>query len=148
MNWKIQFRELTGWRLKNDEERTKNGEERWRMFLGMVFWWGFWLWVFGPFPCLFFLVRGEKVTCAQEFDWQSKGGDHFKLWFSFFSCLFVTILYCLVRRPFYIFLLFSSNLRSGTLSFVFFRFLIGNFFLLLLFSSDLWSRTFFVLEAC
>jgi len=27
MNWKIRFRELTGWRPKNDEERTKNDEE-------------------------------------------------------------------------------------------------------------------------
>ena len=27
MNWKIRFRELTSWRLKNDEERTKNDEE-------------------------------------------------------------------------------------------------------------------------
>ena len=25
MNWKVWFRELTGWRPKNDEERTKNG---------------------------------------------------------------------------------------------------------------------------
>ena len=32
MNWKIRFRELTGWRPKNDEERTKNDEERWRIF--------------------------------------------------------------------------------------------------------------------
>jgi len=32
MNWKIRFRELTGWRPKNDEERTKNDEERWRSF--------------------------------------------------------------------------------------------------------------------
>ena len=31
MNWKIQFRELTGWRPKNEEERTKNDEERWRI---------------------------------------------------------------------------------------------------------------------
>jgi len=32
MNWKIGFRELTGWRSKNYEERTKNDEERWRIF--------------------------------------------------------------------------------------------------------------------
>ena len=25
MNWKVRFRELTGWRPKNDEERTKDG---------------------------------------------------------------------------------------------------------------------------
>jgi len=31
MNWKIQFRELTGWRLKNDEEwwRTMKNDEEW-----------------------------------------------------------------------------------------------------------------------
>ena len=33
MNWKIRFRELTGWRPKNDEERMKNDEERWRIFM-------------------------------------------------------------------------------------------------------------------
>jgi len=32
MNWKVRFWELTGWRPKNDEERTKNDEERWRIF--------------------------------------------------------------------------------------------------------------------
>jgi len=32
MNWKVRFRELTGWRPKNDEERTKNDEERWKTF--------------------------------------------------------------------------------------------------------------------
>jgi len=32
MNWKVQFRELTGWRPKNDEEWTKNDEERWKIF--------------------------------------------------------------------------------------------------------------------
>ena len=32
MNWKVQFRELTGWRPKNDEERTKNVEERLKIF--------------------------------------------------------------------------------------------------------------------
>jgi len=31
MNLKIRFRELTGWRLKNDEERMENDEERWRI---------------------------------------------------------------------------------------------------------------------
>jgi len=31
MNWKIRFQERTGWRLKNDEEQTKNDEERWRI---------------------------------------------------------------------------------------------------------------------
>jgi len=32
MNWKVQFRELTGWRPKNDEERMKNVEERLKIF--------------------------------------------------------------------------------------------------------------------
>jgi len=32
MNWKIWFWELTGWRPKYDEERTKNDEEWWRIF--------------------------------------------------------------------------------------------------------------------
>jgi len=32
MNWKVRFRELTGWRPKNDEERTKNDEEQWKIF--------------------------------------------------------------------------------------------------------------------
>ena len=31
MNWKIRFRELTGWRPKNDKEWTKKDEERWRI---------------------------------------------------------------------------------------------------------------------
>ena len=33
MNWKVRFRELTGWRPKNDEERMKNDEERWKIFM-------------------------------------------------------------------------------------------------------------------
>ena len=32
MNWKVQFWELTGWRPKNDEERTINDEERLKIF--------------------------------------------------------------------------------------------------------------------
>ena len=32
MKWKVRFRELTGWRSKNDEERTKNVEERLKIF--------------------------------------------------------------------------------------------------------------------
>ena len=30
MNRKVRFRELTGWRPKNNEERKKNDEEQWR----------------------------------------------------------------------------------------------------------------------
>ena len=36
MNWKVRFWELTGWRPKNDEERTKNDEERWRIFTKLL----------------------------------------------------------------------------------------------------------------
>ena len=47
------------------------------------------------------------------FGWQSKGEDHFRSWFPFFSCLLddnsVLFRYCLVQRPFYIFLLFSCT---------------------------------------
>jgi len=32
MNWKFRFWELTGWRPKNDKERTENDEERWKIF--------------------------------------------------------------------------------------------------------------------
>jgi len=32
MNWKVRFRELTGWRPKNDEEWTTNGKERLKIF--------------------------------------------------------------------------------------------------------------------
>ena len=49
---------------------------------------------FGIFLFCFCLVQGEKVPDAQDFGWQSKGEDHFKSWFPFFSCLLVTILYC------------------------------------------------------
>jgi len=33
MNWKVRFRELIGWRSKNDEERTKNVEKRLKIFV-------------------------------------------------------------------------------------------------------------------
>ena len=81
----------------------------------------------GLFLFCFCLVRGEKVASAQDFGWQSKGGDHFKSWFSFFSCLLVTILYC------------SDIVWSKDLSvyFVFFRSLIGNFSFFFLLSSNL-----------
>ena len=98
------------------------------------------LWEFG-FECFclflfcFCLVWGEKVASAQDFGWQSKGEGHFRSWFPFFSCLlgdnFVLFRYCLVQRPFCIFLLFSSDLWSGTI------------FLFLL-SPTLWLRIFFL----
>jgi len=85
-----------------------------------------------PFLC-FCLVRGEKVVSAQDFGWQSKGEDHFKSWFPFFSCLLVTILYC------------SDIVWSKDLSVYFFCFLPifdWEFFFLFF---DLWSGTFFFL---
>ena len=101
---------------------------------------------FGIFLFCFCLVQGEKVPDAQDFGWQSKGEDHFKSWFPFFSYFLVTIqILSSLKASLYIsfvffrssienfFLLFSSDLWSGTFSFVFFRSLIGNFFLLFLF---------------
>ena len=82
--------------------------------------------------CLFLfcfcLVRGEQVTDAQDFGWQSKGNDHFRSWSPFFSCLLgdnsVLFRCCLVQRPFYIFLLFPSDPWSG----IFFLLLSFDFF--------------------
>jgi len=73
--------------------------------------------VFGLFLFYFCLVWGEQVTDAPDFGWQSKGEDHFRSWFTFFSCLHgdhsVLFRYCLVQRPFCIFVMFSSDLWSG-----------------------------------
>jgi len=69
--------------------------------------------VLGLFLFYFCLVWGEQATDAQDFGWQPKGEDHFRSWFPFlFFVYLVTILsrYYLVQRPFYIFLLFSSDL--------------------------------------
>ena len=117
-------------------------------FSGMVFWWGIWLWMFGPFPFLFFfLVRGDKFASAQDFGLQSKEMDHFNSWFSFFSCLLVTILYysdIVWSKDFSVYFVFFRSL-IGNFSFFFFCFLpilIGNFLFLL--SSDLWLRIFFL----
>jgi len=118
-------------------------------FLGIVFLVGnLALSVF--FLFCFCLVRGEKVTSAQDFGWQSQGEDRFKLWFPFFSYLLVTILYCsncLVWRPFYTFPFCFLPILIGNLffPFVFFQRLIGNpFFFSLLFSSNVCSGTFFL----
>ena len=110
----------------------------------------------GLFLFCFCLVRGKKVASAQDFGWQSKGGDHFKSWFSLFSCLLLIILYCSdiawSKDLFCIFLLFSSNLWLGILflfvflpifdwefsSLAFFRSLIGNF--LFLFFVFFWGQ--------
>ena len=57
---------------------------------------------FSFFLFCFCLVRGEKVAGAQDFGWQSKGEDHFRSWFPFFSCLLgdnsVLFRYCLVLK--------------------------------------------------
>ena len=93
------------------------------------------------FSAFWFLARGEQVTDAQDFGWQSKREDHFRSWFPFFSCFLgdKSLLFRsrLVWRPFCIFLLFSSDPWSG----IFFLFcvsafshsLIGNFLPLLCF---------------
>jgi len=101
---------------------------------------------FGLFLFYFCLVRGEKVAGARDYGWQSKGEDHFKSWFPFFSYLLVTILYC------------SNIVWSEDFSVYFFCFLpifdLEFFFLfcflpifdwefLFLLSSDFWSGTFF-----
>jgi len=97
--------------------------------------------VLGLFLFCFCLVWGEQVTDARDFGWQSKGEDHFRSWFPFFSCLLgdnsVLFRYCLAQRPFCVFLLFSSDVWSR----IFFLFafspsLIGNF-LLFAFSDSL-----------
>jgi len=121
-----------------------------RTFLGIVFLVGNLVECFGLSLFCFCLVWGEKVASAQDFGRQPKGEDHFKLWFPFFPYLVVAILYCLdiclVRRPFFIILSFSSDLWSGifffpwfsfdlrpgtfffSFSFIFFRSLTGNCF--------------------
>ena len=97
------------------------------LFLGNnVFWRGIWLWVFWPFPFLFLSsARQKKSPTHKIFGRQPKGEDHFRSWFSFFPYLVVKILYCLdiclVLRPFCRFLLFSSDLWSGSF-FLFFSF--------------------------
>ena len=101
---------------------------------------------FGLFLFYFCLVRGEKVSSAQDFGWQSKGKDHFKSWFPLFSIFgydyfgylfgLKTLLYnsfiffwswsrVFFSRSFFVF--FRSLMRICF--FVFFRSLIGNFFL-------------------
>ena len=85
--------------------------------------------ILGLFLFCFCLVWGEKVTDAQDFGWQSKGEDHFRSWFPFFFCLLgdnsVFFRCCLVQRPFYTFLLFSSDFWSG----IFFLLLSSSFWL-------------------
>ena len=82
----------------------------------------------------FCLVWGEQVTNTQDFGWQSKGENHFKSWFPFFSCLLgdnsVLFRCCLVQRPF---LHISS---------IFFWSLIGNFLSFLLSPTFSWLGIF------
>ena len=107
----------------------------------------------GLFLFCFYLVRGDKVVSAQDFGWRSKGEDHFKPWFPFFSCLLVTILYCsdifwskdlsvyffcflpIFDRKFFFLLFFAffQSLIRNFLLFLFFRSLIRNFFFFLFF---------------
>ena len=115
---------------------------------------------FGLFLFYFCLVRGEKVAGARDYGWQSKGEDHFKSWFPFFSYLLVTILYCsnivwsedfsvyffcflpIFDLEFFFLFCFLPIFDWEFSSLAFFRSLIGNF-LFLLFSFDLWLRTSF-----
>ena len=82
--------------------------------------------VLGLFLFCFCLVWGEQVTDAQDFGQQSKGEDHFRSWFPFFSRLLgdnsVLFRCCLVQRPFCIFLLFSSDPWSGIFFLIFYTF--------------------------
>ena len=119
--------------------------------------------VFGLFSfSVFCLARGEQVTDAHDFGWQSKRKDHFRSWFPFFSCFLgdnsVLLKYCLVQRPFCIFLMFSSDLWSGTFFlspfflplfdwgffFAFSHPLIGNFSLFLFSTTLLIGNFFFI----
>ena len=90
--------------------------------------------VLGLFLSYFCLVWGEQVTDAQDFGWQSKGEDHFRSWFPFFSCL-----------------LGDNSVLSGPKTFmhissVFFRSLIGNFLsFVFLLSPNLWFGNFLFL---
>ena len=83
-------------------------------------------------------MRGEKVASAQDFGWRSKGEDHFRLWFPFFSCLLVTI--CIVQ------ILFGPK-TFLYISFVFFRSLIGNFSFFFAFSQSLIGNFLFLLSS-
>ena len=108
----------------------------------------------GLFLFWFCLVWGEQATDTQDFGWQSKGEDHFRSWFSFFSCLLVTILYCSdivwskdLSAHFFCFL----SILDQELSFLFFLpFLLspilwlGIFFLFFLLSPTLWFRISFL----
>ena len=81
---------------------------------------------FGLFLFCFCLVRGEKVTDAQDFGWQSKGEDHFRSGFLSFLVFLVTIQIFFLLLFF--FLLSLPLLIGNFLSFFAFSLsLIGNF---------------------
>ena len=75
--------------------------------------------VLGLFLFCFCLVWGEQATDAQDFGWQSKGEDHFRSWFPFFSCL-LWWQFCIVQ-------ILSGPKTFLYISSVFFRSLIENF---------------------
>jgi len=52
--------------------------------------------VLGLFLFCFCLVWGEQATDAPDFGWQSKGEDHFRLWFPFFFS-FTWWQFCIVQ---------------------------------------------------
>jgi len=101
------------------------------------FWWEFWLLsFFGLFLFCFGLTWGEQVTDAQVFfGWQSKGEDHFRLWFPFLLFVYlVTILYCSdivwskdLSAHFFCFLSILDRELSFLPFFAFSHSLIGNF---------------------
>jgi len=78
-----------------------------RTFSRMVFWWGIWLWVFGPFPFWLLFSAGRESRKRTGFWLAIKGKGPFQV-LVFFLFLFscdnsVLFRYCLVQRPFYIF---------------------------------------------
>ena len=108
------------------------------LFLGMGFLVGnMVLSVLGLFLFCFCLVWGEQATDTQDFGWQSKGENHFRLWFPFFSCLFTWWQFCFVQM--------LSGLKTFLhISSVFFRSFIGNFLsFMFLLSLTLWLGIFF-----
>ena len=108
-NYFLSKQRLHAWSWIN---RTFSWE--WCFFVGILA-----LNVFGLFLFCFCLVRGKKVTDTQDFGWQSKGEDHFRSWFPFFSCL-LGDKFCIVQ------ILFGPKTFLH-ISFVFFQSLIGDF---------------------
>ena len=110
---------------------------------------------FGLFLFYFCLVQGKKVAGTRDFGWQSKGEDHFKSWFPFFSYLRVTIqtlfdpkafpyisfvFYCSLIRNFLSFF-FLPTFDWKFSSFAFFQSLIGNFLFFVFFWGQGWASS-------